>query len=143
LTAKIPAERLRPYLGNAVERWGGRGKFAAAHSHLGVHEKMVWTVMSGKNEMITMDTADRLVTAIDPLLWHNELSDLLPGKQQPTRPNGRLRMSEVELRRLNELHVNGVTLHELGEHIWEQHGYRSAVSAASCLRQAFDRRCLP
>jgi len=139
----VPSARLRPHLEKAIRQYGTIQSFVDTHRHLGIHERMVRNIMFGEHETVTMSTADKIVTAIDPMLWREELADLLPASRQPKRTSGRLRIPEAELQKLNELHVGGLTLHELGEKVWEQYGYASAVSAAACLRQAFDRRCWP
>ena len=83
---------MRPHLARAIGRYDSLREFVDDHKHLGIHERMVWSVLKSDHKSVSMSTADKLVTAIDPMLWHGELADLLPQLPAPVKPSGRLKI---------------------------------------------------
>ena len=77
----IPVDLVRPHIERWIARYdaeheneknGGTGSRAALAERSGVAQRRIWALLTGEQERLSWDTADRLLTqGIDePELWH-------------------------------------------------------------------------
>lgn len=131
---EIPVERILPILDQAIATVG-----MGALERLGVSRNTMQRIR--RQETITFGLADKIVTAVDPNLWHTELADC--AREQPSRrppPRKRSHLSESQIRAAYKLHCSGLAVTEIAKRAWRQHNYASADSCARALVKLFHNR---
>jgi hypothetical protein len=132
----IPVERILPILDRAEEMHSPEALAAR-----GINQRQIYRIRNESRD-VSLRVADLIVTAVDPTLWHTELSDLLPASRAHQVGGPQLdRRAKLPAALLGELHMlhtqGGLTLYEIGRLVWRKYGYASPESAASALKQRF------
>lgn len=131
---QIPAERLRPFLERALEEHGSIDAFCSWAGE-GVYPRLVWRTLN-EVEHVTFDVADALVVAIDPMLWHRQLADLLPAlpRHGTGKTMTRRRLDDDAVRQIHAyLAAFDVRVSHVTEMNWGRWGYGSERSCHASL----------
>lgn len=87
----------------------------------GVPERRLRGILSGEQSTVSVSVADRIVTEINPALWHTELAGVLP----PPVP-------EDEVVRL---YLGGKSIDAIAQELYELLGYRTPSTAGRAVRR--------
>lgn len=129
-------------LAEIIKGWKARGNVV---DHLpDSSARLVRTILAGQRDTIGIDTADRLLIALDMPGTLNEIAP--PPKPPPLRstPRPDRKISPEQIKAAHKLHWDGgMSINELGRQLWQRLGYSSAVCCANQIGAAFQREGLP
>jgi hypothetical protein len=101
-------------------------------------------ILSGEQNVIRLDALDRLAVALDRPWLVNELAPPTRTKRSGpwAKPHPLRKLTTEQVRAAHRLHVEGMSIRELGRRLHERYGYATAHSCANALSAAFMRHGL-